>query len=267
MVGTDIVKRDTVEEVVGHRNAAIAAFAAQVTAWDACKVAFDRAKGEYNYGPSRDFGPKTTDLAAFIKHVDANVWRRLFSMTKICDLMDVTARETFQKQCSDAPPEVTVDNVLATLNGLMASAADIFKRCIVSTFEALPSGYRSNDGFKYGKRIIFTDALNTTFSMWRFNHYSHAEARLKDLDKAFHIIDGKEPKCTLTNIEQAISAAIRTNRQFDITTTYFRIKGFAAGTLHVWPVRQDLTDKANLILAEHYGWVLPDTNKGHRKAA
>lgn len=261
-MSTELVKR--VEELVGHRNRALDQFKAANDMLKQADAAYLRAvQPRKTYGMPGDFYPRSSSIEVFRKHLDGDVWRNLLQMTQLGSLMDVKARKEFDDQCDRDPPEVTVDNVLATLANLMGSADDIFLRSVVTTFENLPRNYRSNDGFKYGKRIIMDRAINVwtqgNYRSWDFYHHCYAAERLQDLDRVFHVLDGKDPPERLTGAVQAVYEKCNARGlPFELETDYFRIKGFAVGTLHIYPLRRDLTEKANRMLAAHYGWQLGD---------
>lgn len=259
--GTALVKRASVEDLVGFRNAAI-------DQWKLAMEALARADDAYckasstSYGMSKhDFAPRTTDIKAFIKKLDSDCWRHAARMTKIETLMDVRAREKFNREIADSPPEFNVENVLATLTTLMESAGDIFHSSVVATFEALPRAYKSNDGFKYGKRIIFDWACDMRYTGWHFYVGCNQIAvdRLQDLDRVMHVLDGAGPEAVLDAITACQEACRGFNtRTFAVKSRYFEIKGYAKGSLHIRPLRKDLLDRANRILAAHYGWKLAD---------
>lgn len=263
-MSTEIIRRDTVEEIVGYRNTAIEQYRVAVDALERCKKAYGRCSGN-GYGYLGEFEPNKNDVDGFRRHIDRAAWRKLVNLTLINELMDTKAREDFQRQIETDPPEVTVDNVVATLQQLMLSAGDIFKRSVIATFEALPREYKSNDGFKFGQRIIFDWAIKVhtygrnTKDRW-FSFYSHSGdgARLRDLDRVFSVLDGNRPDARLDAVD-LVAEQVRQNRvPFDIQSRYFRLQGYVKGSLHVLPLRKDLLDKANRILADHYGWTLPE---------
>lgn len=262
---TELVKRASVEELVGHRNRAIEAYKHALEMLASAGQAFARAtegKGRHGSSLPYDHSPRSTDMKLFTKALDRDVWRRLVVMTRLVDLMDAARRKAFDKQLEDNPPEVTVGNVIATISDLMGKQGDVFRDSIVATFEALPREYKSNDGFKYGKRIIFSYALSTEYGAWSFRGYGYTEERIRDLERIMFVLDGKPPPKYPGGVIGAVStAASQTRTGFTTSTEYFECKGFKCGTLHMKPLRRDLLDKANRILADHYGHQLPRPQK------
>ena len=101
----ELVRRQSVEEIVGHRDCAIAQYKVAIDALELCKRAVERFNG---YGYLGEFEPNRNDLDEFRKHVDRAAWRKLVRLTLIDQLMDFQARQAFERQIEDDPPEVTV---------------------------------------------------------------------------------------------------------------------------------------------------------------
>lgn len=258
--GTDLVKRDTVEDMVNQRNAAIDRYRELVDAEKRLCETWGRASGT-TYGPPSEFRLGSGGMASFIKKLDRDCWSRAAKMTRVDELMDVKARKAFHDQMDREPPEFTVDNVLATLSHLMASAGDIFKSSVVATFEALPSSYKSNDGFKYGKKIIFDYAFDPRYGLHFYGHGWAAE-RLRDLDRVMAILDDQKFDTQLDAVSMLSKACgerrYGSGEPVDCETRYFKLRVYKKGSMHVTPKRKDLITKANKLLAQHYGETLPD---------
>jgi hypothetical protein len=92
-----------------------------------------------------------------------------------------------------------------------------------------------------------------------------------DLDRVFHVLDGK----VAPDYQQGLGAAIReTMARRDGTmqceSDYFRARWFKNRALHLWMKRADLVERANRLIAEHFGETLgagPDVAQQRRNAA
>lgn len=78
---------------------------------------------------------------------------------------------------------------------------------------------------------------------------------MTDLDRTFHILDGKEPKDHLADAAALIAKADRNGDQ-TFEAEYFRSKWFKNGNIHIELLRPDLVTAANKLIAEHFGQVL-----------
>lgn len=183
--------------------------------------------------------------------VDVDVWSHIIQATDLDRLMDKEAREQFQKQLKDNPPEITVDNVCATLHQFAATAGDVFRRGIANAFSKLDRKFRSHDGFKVGSRVI----LDRMFSeSGGYNYHRDQESTLSDIERTFLILDEKP----VTANYGGIVGALRNKKSYrveqgEIENEYFLIRYYMNGNAHLWMKRKDLVTKVNRLLGEWYG--------------
>lgn len=201
-----------------------------------------------------DFEPAAS-LDAWRKHADASIWMHLLRVAGIEHLMDATAREEFFKQLSADVPEVTEQNVAATLDGLRGDARLIFQRGLARVFTALDKRFRSHDAFRLGARVVLTHVFDGCGS---WNYYSQTRAMIADVERVLALLDGQAPKPG--ELRDAIDASRQGwgPRQGVVETPYLRIRTFKNGNAHLWFTRDDLVERANQVLADYYGAVLPD---------
>lgn len=291
--GTGIVRRATVEEIVGYRNKALELYS---TAYDAIgqadvaiKAAADMASrahpgvNAYNARhqeteafleavklPDRDLYLKVAK-----KLIDINAWAWIIERTDLERLMDHEAKEQLRRQMEYIPepsqhrrevitgeeagrglPELTVENIMATLEKFMLESDMIFRRGIANVFSKLDRRFRSHDGFKIGSRIILTYAFDRDSG--RLN-WGSVRDQLIDVERVFAVLDGKAA-ASFTSALYALDVDRRGYRptQSETETEYFKIRGFKNGNAHLWFQRDDLTEKVNKLLAEYYGEVIGD---------
>jgi predicted RNA methylase len=187
--------------------------------------------------------------------LDRGVWRYLIDATNLERLMDHTERQRFREQLAADPPPATADNLAATLDRFMGEAHMIFQRGVATAFSALDRRFRSHDGFKIGGRIVLSRALSE-FGGW--NHYTHADEHLRDVERAFYILDGKVQPDRSGGIIGAIDAARYAipgfgARAYTAEDDYFSVRAFKNGNAHVYFKRDDLVDRVNRLLADYYG--------------
>ena len=274
---TGLIPRATIDAIVSLRNAA----------FDKCRVAYQKlsdadaaitAAQEAIMQAAPDqvttytFGSRTRDefLASlnlqepdtFLKEarhlIDVHVWSYIIHLTDMHSLMDREEKDSMRKSLQTDPPEVTVDNVHATLTRFMAEADTIWKRGLANTFSALDRRFRSHNGWRFGSRIILTRAFDE-YGSW--NYRGSQDDYLIDTERAFFLLDGRTPPPNWYGIVDAVRRdRIRGHgpRQSTVQTNFFTIKIFKNGNCHLWFTRDDLVRKANRILAEYYGEVLSD---------
>ena len=190
--------------------------------------------------------------------IDVHVWSYIIHLTDMHSLMDREEKDSMRKSLQTDPPEVTVDNVHATLTRFMADADTIWKRGLANTFAGLDRRFRSHNGWRFGSRIILTHAFDDN-GYWHYRN-SHDDY-LIDTERAFFLLDGRTPPPNWNGIVDAVRRERfggHGPRQSTVRSTFFTIKIFKNGNCHLWFTRDDLVRKANRILAEYYGEVLSD---------
>jgi hypothetical protein len=90
--------------------------------------------------------------------------------------------------------------------------------------------------------------------------YGNGREKLSDLDRVFHVLDGKKPPED-SNAADVISRAYG-QKQHVVDTPYFSARLFPGNkNIHLTFKRLDLVDRANDIIAKHAGRALPDDRK------
>lgn len=204
--------------------------------------------------------------------LDRRMWRSMMVNTPLWSLMDAEARKKFEKEMEGVPPEANEENLRATMLHYFTDADNIFRRSLVNVFQELDRAYKSHDGFKIGARLVLTNIQSDHGS---FNHY--ASDKVRDLDRVFWVLDGKEfPETYNSSLCSALSHAFQTaSGSFSrgagfVETDYFRVRFFKNGSIHIWFKRDDLVERANRLIAEHFGMAVGASAdaqaKGKKKA-
>lgn len=264
---TAVMHRATMAEVEALRAVALENHA---KAFDALALAVEssaRAVQRQGDGPraaaalltEKTYFPTGTDPREFYlehtrKGLDRNIWSFLVDFMGLERVMDRTEREAFRKALQDDPPPATAENCAATFSRLLGDADLIFQRGIALAFSGLDRRFRSHDGFKIGSRIVLSYGMDSS-GYWSRGR----DETLRDVERAFYTLDGKEQPERSGGIIGALSTA-KGNRwgaaAYMAETDYFRVRVFQNGNVHVWFKRDDLVEKVNQLLATYYGAAL-----------
>ncbi len=273
-MGTEIIPRTTIVEIAANRDAALKVMSEAVEqmasahklaltaeefgmrAHGASTFTTDHGRNDYYRRLFASVDPQRS-LEAYRKQLDARVWMHVLLLTGMSNLMDRTAREQLDKDLSGDVPHFSADAARQVFSDLLGDAKLIFQRGLARCFSDLDRRFKSHDAFKLGSRIILTRVFDA-FGMW--NYHSKMEHTLADIERVFAVLDGKQAD------PGALCRAIREGRRghcFDphqsvTETPYFRVRCFQNGNAHLWFLRDDLVEKANKVLADYYGEVLPD---------
>lgn len=266
----NLIPRATIYEIEAHRARTLSLFA---QAFDTVQEAHDAARMA---APSGVFSLPTLQpsgrqwrvgrdelLAETTKVLDRSIWKHLLQSTGLEKLMDRQEVQQFNHQVEQDPPPATAENCLATMERLVGDADLIFKRGIANAFSKLDRRFKSHDGFKIGSRIVLTYAFDL-FGSWGRDQ----DATLRDVERAFCLLDGKEQPERSAGIVGACDEKRRNGRvlergAWEAESDYFRVKAFKNGNAHVWFKRDDLLERVNLLLADYYGAAL---GAGHAAA-
>lgn len=206
----------------------------------------------------QSFDPESSRVA-YRQDLDARLWTHLLNVTDLDSLMDREEREKLSKSLCDDVPEATPDNIMATFKRLRDESPLIFQRGLANCFSQLDRRFKSHDAFKIGSRIILTRVFNG----WGWME-EMSGATITDVERVFAVLD-TEPAQQLRCRDTSLISQIQKDRghiwgpcQSVTENRYFRIRAFKNGNAHLWMLRDDLVEKANLILADYYGEVLPD---------
>jgi hypothetical protein len=259
---TGLVRKDSIEELIGHRAKALELYEMVASTLAEAQAAHARAcVGNSYINPPDIYALKSGDYVKRAReNVDRDMWRGFVVNTPLGSLMDLQEKNKFDDALKD-PPEVTADSVFATMGRLYGESGLIFRRGLVNAFSSLSREYKSHDGFKVGPRMVLEYIVRVeryagTSKIWSVTLAHHAEERLRDLDRVFHVLDD-EP---VPDFQQGLCAKIRTamypcneERAWEVKTPYFYCKWFKNGNAHLHFLRDDLLRKANRLIAEHYG--------------
>lgn len=276
-MGYNIMPRSTVESIVEQRNRTLELYAAAYESLAAARDATVRAgkslmtvsreRSSYTYHSEDarrhfltplDLPERDAYLATARRLTDIEVWSHIIAITDLERLMDKKAKEEFRRELQGEPPEVTVDNVWATLERLYLDRDLIFKRGIAECFSGLDRRFRSHDGWKIGSRVILSYAFDE-FGSWSFRR-NHADT-IMDIERTFMVLEGLTPPDSWAGLVGKIDEARRGSwgrRQTEIETEYFRVRIFKNGNAHIWFRRDDLLEKVNQLLGEYYGAPIPE---------
>lgn len=279
---TEIVPRKTIESIVALRNVALdkfgAAYTALCSANDAIKAAHaasaaaahDRVTS-YTYHSDRqrrdflctlEIASEENFAAAARRLTDIAVWSHIIQMTELESVMDKEEKDKLRAELDEDPPEVTVENIYATLQRFVEDADTIWKRGIANCFSKLDRRFRSHTGWKIGSRIILDRAFDE-WGHWNF-HRNHQDS-LIDIERVFYILDRSQVPEHWYGIVAAIDEHRRRDghtlapRQSVIETEFFKVCIYKNGNCHIWFQRDDLLERVNKLLAEYYGEVLADS--------
>ncbi|MGX5885576.1 DUF4942 domain-containing protein, partial [Burkholderia gladioli] len=259
MDSTDLVKSISITNLANQRVAVVERVR---TALDllgeaqqlakAAHLGFPRLVLDESYGcrgrptVTGDYAKRDEAEAAIVRIIDIRGWDYLLSESGLRTFMDAKAREQWNRQISEGDvPEFTVVNIEATFSQLYGARGDMFERGVLACFRRLSWNYRTNEPFKFGKRIIVRCLLSSGSPNHRVTN------ELDDLIRVFSILDGK-PEPDHRHGAYVLVSDGRQARRNEAENDYFHLRWFKNGNGHLTFKRTDLVEKMNQILAKHH---------------
>jgi hypothetical protein len=263
----DLVPSVSIEAIVRRRDALIAAYRQlrqavedHVKPLEAVGIHGPSVMlGRGSANPVSMLDPEADDFVR--KTIDSSAWAYLMNESGLRTFFDATARKEWDaKVYNHEVPPLTLENIRFTFEAIHGARDEYFDRGVIAVFKRLSWDYKTNQPFKFGKRIImtrFVDVWGGTRNQ-KYISTSHTTTNeLDDLVRIFSLLDGKPEPDHRGAMYHAISPSITAKVQ-SIDLEYFSIRWFLKGTGHITFKRPELVDRLNSIIAKHYPGALPE---------
>lgn len=191
-------------------------------------------------------------LEQALNRLRAQMWSKLMNESGMKTFMGASEIDKWDEMVREERqmhllPELNKENIEATFSALHDDKEKLFNRAVVEVFKGLSWEYKTNQPQKFGKRII----LNWIRSR-------NTCDKINDLEKAFHVLEQKEPK----DYRQAFGSLLYQANFMQYTpdtheTEYLSAKTFKKGSCHITFKRPDLVERLNKIIAIAYPNALP----------
>lgn len=218
--------------------------------------------------------------AAFSRLHRRNAWKQVFDKMHFHKWLDHKQNEELLRDIErESTVPFTAENIKATLQNVLDSRKRLFEQSCANVFDALTthfkgntsesigsgdgaSGWKSNYNYKVAQKLVFPYGIRHEKD-WGFSqNYSREISIYSDLDRLLAILDGT----TLDNIVSigaAITAALQRDKHSaqTITSTYFQIRYFKKGTVHLKFHSTAVMEKFNKAAAAGKLWLGQQTNQ------
>lgn len=254
---TEMIKKESIEEIVAHRDRAIElyekAHRLMMEANREASLAVISQPVSFEYQARRIAGDHMGSerygdrfMHRIRQDLDAQVWRQVMEQSGLSTMLNAKKKDAFYNQVSKDAPEVTIENVTATVFELAARSGDMFVESVQDLFKQLSGTFKSHKGFGFGPRII----LKRRMDAMGFNYYYHDEIR--DLDRVLHILSGLEPPEPYGGLigaakEFMMGKSFSSVTPGEIQNDMCRVKWYKNGNVHIW-INEDLLIQMNEIL-------------------
>lgn len=220
----------------------------------------------------------TAARAEFATQFRRGAWMHVFSQMEFSKWLDTKQTEELLRDLeTSSTVAFTTENIKGTLNNIFLQRKKLFEQSVWNVFVALTkhfkgnttgdvgsgdgrSGWKTNDAYKVNTKLIFP--YGCRFSWGRFDLWSTRDAGVlyTDLDRALCMLDGQRLEET-TTVVSALETAFSSSEPGTCESTYFHIRYFKKGTVHLKWKRADLMNRFNITAAAGRNWIGADTQQ------
>ena len=216
--------------------------------------------------------------AEFMRKHRKDAWLSVFQLMDFHKWLDKKQREEMISDVSrNGHFPFTAENIKGTLENVMLQRKKLFEQSAWNVFEALTKhfkgntnyheGWKSNDAFKVNKKLVFPYGVSYDKKFGGFSrHYGYSSTIdiYNDLDRVLSVLDGYSFD-SIHSIGEAIDQAMREDRANPqkIESSYFDIRYFKKGTVHLKWQREDLLEKFIQTAVRGRMWIGDD--RGHEQ--
>lgn len=224
------------------------------------------------------------------------VWEALFDRTNISAFVSSRVREEFHATRQKAGGiDLTPENIAQVFSMVMGNTSAMMQDSLEQAFDIMTKyheanrtvikNYKTNDAWMVKNKIILPYMVEAGWSGGLSFNYRKAES-CDDIDKALCLLSGikyedinksheasdKEfyggyKRGTTATLRDAVERACKGYSAGENTSEshFFKVKVFAAGTVHLWWKDQDLLDLFNAKVCQGRGWLPGDYGKSYRR--
>jgi hypothetical protein len=212
-----------------------------------------------------------------IDEIKGLAWNHVFLKTKFQQFMTSRIKDDFHKFAStQGAMEFNAENIESMFDMLFMNRGKILEDCVTDVFDYMTKydkknkihweGWKTNDAYKVNRKVIFPYAISFDDRFGGYSHFSlsyrSSSFSLHDIDKVMCFISGKKID-NIQTIQDSLSDSFKRarnvykNSAFDNTaeSTFFKMRYFKKGTLHLEFKDADLWERFNITAAKGKNWL------------
>jgi hypothetical protein len=225
-----------------------------------CFAALDEAEKQMNiiydhaYIKPRYHDVNFDNPKEIIENLKIGFWKGMIEKMEVKRFMSSTAIQELDKNIDigQGLPEITEENIFNLLQSGIQNADKMIQELIEQVYNNIRprNDKKTNNKFQQeiGNKVIFW-ALEHGWSKGKFRVNHYRQDNLRDLQRAFQVLDGKG---SISNSYYGeLTEAINSSETGEGETEYFIFKGHKNGNLHLTFKRMDLVQKMNAMIGKN----------------
>lgn len=215
---------------------------------------------------------------AYLRQLRYKYWNQLFSSKEITNKFTSNLiKSIYDEVKSMSDYDFSEYNINALRVEMMNKVTDKVEQTILDLFDTLShkhhwydemsnnvhyyNGWKTNKSYIVNKKVILPWDIRDSWSRDRISLYSDAVDNLKDLEKTFQYLDGKQSDST--SLSEILEEVSKTGKLDNVQCKYFKFTSYKKGTLHITFTDLELLKKFNLFGSQKRGWLPPTYGRKH----
>ncbi|WP_370791948.1 DUF4942 domain-containing protein [Bilophila wadsworthia] len=217
----------------------------------------------------------------FVRSLKKSAWREVLRLTDVRNLASHGVQKEIDRILeSNERMAFSEENVYALVESIFLNRGAILQQCVVEAFDIMTryydenrvhvEGWKTNDAWKVNRRVVLPRVVSVTFSGSGYLSYGNSRQNLNDIDRAMAFLEGKELESVPCTAVRALEGHLKAcGDDFSgvlFESTYFEMRCYKKGTLHMYFKDKGLWERFNLTAARGKNW-LPDDVKAREREA
>ena len=170
------------------------------------------------------------------------------------------------------------ENVYRLVESIFMNRGAILQQCVVEAFDLMTryhdenrvhvEGWKTNDAWRVNRRVVLPRIVSVAFGGEGYLSYGNSRRNLDDMDRAMAFLEGRKlesvPRTMADALERHFKACGAGFSGVPFESTYFEMRCYKKGTLHIHFKDQALWERFNLTAARGKNW-LPDDVKARER--
>ena len=215
----------------------------------------------------------------FVRSLKRSAWREVLRLTDVRNLASHGVQKELDRLLeSNERMAFSEENVYALVESIFLNRGAILQQCVVEAFDLMTryydenrvhvEGWKTNDAWKVNRRVVLPRVVSVTFGGSGYVSYGNSRQNLNDIDRAIAFLEGKKlesvPCTAVCAREGHLKACGDDFSGVPFESTYFEMRCYKKGTLHMHFKDKELWELFNLTAARGKNW-LPDDVKARER--
>lgn len=214
-----------------------------------------------------------------MRSLKRSAWREVLRLTDVRNLASHGVQQELDRLLEgNERMAFSEENVYALVESIFLNRGAILQQCVVEAFDLMTryydenrvhvEGWKTNDAWKVNRRVVLPRVVSVTFSGSGYVSYGNSRQNLNDIDRAMAFLEGKKlefvPCTAVRALEGHLKACGDDFSGVPFESTYFEMRCYKKGTLHMYFKDKELWERFNLTAARGKNW-LPDDVKARER--